>query len=193
MDQLELLRYTILTLESLAIPYMLVGSYASTTYGEPRMTQDIDIVLDLNEARIPEFCRAFPPPQFYLSEPAIRDAVKTRFQFNILHPTSGVKIDVILPRNDEWGREQLRRRRKLAILPDLIGTIASPEDVILGKLWYHSEGGSDKHIRDIVGMLRTTENPIDRDTIQQWVDKLGFQASWATILERLKNEPSGEP
>ncbi len=110
MEQAELIRYAAQTLERLAIPYALVGSWGSGIYGEPRFTRDIDIVLDLNMALVSQFCEAFPNGEFYLSEQAARDAVRTRFQFNVIHPASGNKIDFILTRPESWSATQLERR-----------------------------------------------------------------------------------
>ena len=86
MEQDDLLRLSVETLDRLGVPYLVVGSYACLAYGESRLTQDIDIVIALPERPVPAFCAAFPPPDFYLSEPAVRDAVRTNFQFNVLHP-----------------------------------------------------------------------------------------------------------
>lgn len=185
MEQTELLRHAIDTLERLTIPYMLVGSFASTAYGEPRFTQDIDIVLDLSSAQIPAFCEAFPAPDFFLSEQAVRAAVQTHFQFNVLHPATGNKIDFILPRSDEWGRVQMERRQKVQLLPDRVGVAARPEDVILGKMWYYAEGGSEKHLRDITGILRISGDVVDREDIRQWAEKLGLSEIWEAILRKL--------
>lgn len=183
MIQTDLFRYAINELEQLQLPYMVVGSFASFAFGEPRFTQDIDIVLQLNESDIRRFCDRFPPPEFYLSEAAVRDAVRSRFQFNVLHPTSGNKIDFILPRDDDWGREQLARRRRMKLLPDREGFTASPEDVILGKMWYYSEGGSEKHLRDIAGILRVSGEQVDRSYVESWAVKLGYADIWKKILE----------
>jgi predicted nucleotidyltransferase len=185
-EQTELLRFTLQILEKLGIPYMLVGSFASTTYGEPRFTQDIDIVVELEKANVTEFCNCFPSPEFYVSEAAVRDAVHARFQFNILHTTSGNKIDFLFPKKDEWGRTQLHRRRKTELLPSFFGYAASPEDVILGKLWYHAEGGSDKHLRDIAGMLRISGDSIDRELVRSWAEKMGYAETWQAILDTLE-------
>jgi hypothetical protein len=87
-----------------------------------------------------------------VSEDSVRDAVQRRFQFNIVHTTSGNKIDCIFPRNDVWGKTQLNRRRRETVLPTADAFVASPEDVIIGKLWYYSEGGSEKHLRDIASI-----------------------------------------
>ena len=88
MDQREILQHVLGTLERLAIPHMVVGSFAAYAYGEPRFTQDIDIVLDLPPFAVGLFCAAFPAPEFYVSADAVRDAVRDRFQFNVLHPST---------------------------------------------------------------------------------------------------------
>jgi hypothetical protein len=180
-NQRELLRHVSETLDRLAVPYMLVGSFAGYAYGEPRLTQDIDLVLELPTKSVSPFCAAFPPPDFYLSEPAVRDAIRSRFQFNILHLTSGNKVDCVFPRNDDWGRTQLSRRRRQLILDDLESYLAAPEDVILGKLWYYSEGGSDKHLRDIAGILRVSGDQVDRADVTAWATKLGYLDLWERV------------
>lgn len=185
MEQIELVRYTIDVLERLAVPYMLVGSFASSAYGEPRFTQDIDIVLDLPLDQIPAFCAGFPAPEFSLNESAVREAVQNRFQFNVVHPSSGNKIDMILPRADEWGRVQMERRQRIQLLPDREAVAARPEDVILGKMWYYAEGGSEKHLRDITGILRVSGDDVDRAYISAWSAKLGFTEIWQAILQGL--------
>ena len=166
---------------------MLVGSFASIAYGEPRFTQDIDIVLDLPETSIASFCSAFPAPEFYLDQPGVVDAVRNRFQFNVLHPSSGSKIDFIVARTDEWGREQMRRRQRLLILPGQEAYAAAAEDVIIGKLWYYSEGGSEKHLRDIAGMLRVSGPAIDPEYVGHWAERLGFTEIWQAVLARLSD------
>jgi hypothetical protein len=184
-EQNDILRHAIDALERLTIPYMLVGSIASTAYGEPRFTQDIDVVVDLTPALIPAFCAAFHAPEFYLSEAAVKDAVQARFQFNVLHPGTGNKLDFILPRTDEWGSVQMQRRQRVQLLQDRAGYAARPEDVIIGKMLYYAEGGSEKHLRDITAILRISGDIVDRNDIQQWATKLGILEVWQAIRERL--------
>lgn len=191
MEQADLLRHTVSALEGLNVPYMLVGSFASTVYGEPRFTQDIDIVFDLPSDAIPSFCAAFPPPEFYLSADDVAEAVRARFQFNLLHPGSGNKIDFIIARSDEWGKEQLRRRQRVQILSDQEAYAAAPEDVIIGKLWYYSEGGSEKHLRDIASMLKISGASIDRGYVDFWAKQLGYEEAWQAILTRLRESEKG--
>lgn len=185
MEQVELLRFLLDTLESQRIPYMLVGSLASGVFGQGRLTHDIDVVAALTSENIETFCQAFPGPDFYVSLPAAREAVARQGQFNIIHPSSGNKIDLVLPRQDAWGRSQLQRRREEFILPGRTGFVASPEDVILGKLWYYQIGEHDKHLRDIASMLTVGEVQIDRAYIQHWAQTLGLTEIWDAVLARI--------
>lgn len=186
MDQFELLRYVIETLERLKIPYALVGSFGSGIYGEPRFTRDIEMVVDLTMRDLPGFFASFPNGEFYLSEQAARDAVRDRFQFNVVHPASGNKIDFMLTRDDPWHAGQVSRRRRVDLgtgEQSLSGYVASPEDVILGKLWYYREGGGDRHLRDIAGILRVTGDGVDRAEVERWARQLGYLEVWEAILE----------
>jgi Nucleotidyl transferase AbiEii toxin, Type IV TA system len=195
MEQIELIRLATQTLDTLAIPYAVVGSWGSGIYGEPRFTRDIDIVLDLNLNLVPQFCAAFPNDEFYLSEAAVRDAVRTRFQFNLIHPGSGNKIDFILTRPESWNAGQLERRRRieLRIGPEAFDVyIAAPEDVILGKLWYFAQGGGDRHLRDIAGILRVTGAGVNRAEVERWATKLGYLEIWQQIVAKV-DAPDAPP
>jgi hypothetical protein len=189
-NQAELLRRAIDVLESEQIAYMLVGSFASMAYGEPRLTQDIDIVVDLAAEQLDAFCAAFPAEEYYVSRAAARQAVLRGGQFNVIHPTSGNKVDFMLVRRDDWGRAQLARRRRLTILPELNAYTASPEDVILGKLWYYREGGSEKHLRDIAAMLQVSGELIDKAYVADWARQLGLVDIWEAVLARLREQES---
>ncbi len=118
MEQIDILRHAVEVLERMNVPYLVVGSIAGMAYGEARFTQDIDIVAAFEMKHVGELLAAFPSNEFYLSETAIRDAIQTSFQFNIIHPTSGNKIDFILARKDEWSRVQMTRGRSIRVLPD---------------------------------------------------------------------------
>lgn len=196
MEQLELLKHATQTLDTLSVPYAVVGSWGSGLYGEPRFTRDIDIVFDLPMAAVLKFCAAFPAPDYYLSEDAVRDAVRTRFQFNVIHPSSGNKIDFIMAHKDGWNAGQLLRRRKVELrsgADGFSGYVAAPEDVILGKLWYYSEGGGDRHLRDIAGILRVTGDGVDRAEVERWAKQLGYLEVWQQIIEKVDgpDQPQG--
>jgi len=193
MEQTNILRHVVQTFENLSVPYVVVGSIASMAYGETRFTQDIDIIAALTLSDVPGFLSAFPQDEFYLDENSVRDAIKKNFQFKIIHPSSGQKIDVVLPRKDAWGIGQIARRRAVRILPDKDVMIASPEDVILGKLWYFSMGGGDRHLRDIAGILRVTGEGVDRAEVTRWARELGYLDIWEQILAKVDapDEPPG--
>ncbi|HKD35995.1 MAG TPA: hypothetical protein VKB78_04315, partial [Pirellulales bacterium] len=152
---------------------------------EPRLTRDIDIVVRLAEAQVERLCEAFPDPDFYVSLPAARQAILDLGQFNVIHPTSGYRIDFMVARDDAWGRSQMARRIRKPILPGREAFVAAPEDVIIGKLWYYHEGGSEKHLRDIASMMSISRGQIDLAYIEQWAGRLGFSASWQAVLARL--------
>jgi hypothetical protein len=183
MEQSQILRHAAETLDALAVPYMLVDSCASIAYGETRFTQDIDIVAAFELKHVPGLVAAFPDPEYYLSRPAIEDAIRLSFQFNIIHPTSGNKIDFILPRTGAWATVRMARRRPVRLLPDRDVMTAAPEDVIIGKLWYYSQGGGDRHLRDIAGILRVTGDGVDRADIEHWARRLGYLEIWKAVVE----------
>ena len=88
MEQSELFKYLVTHLEQLDLKYLITGSMATITFGEPRFTNGIDVVVRLSSRDIGQFCKVFPLPEFSLSEEAIREAVRNATQFNIIHPTS---------------------------------------------------------------------------------------------------------
>jgi hypothetical protein len=169
--------------ESRQIPYRVVGSMASMAYGEPRFTNDIDIVAELRDEHIAPLCAAFQAPDFYVSEMAVRNAVSKRSQFNIIHPASGLKVDVIASPDTEFARSEASRSRRLVKQGQYSVWFGSPEDVLLGKLLYYqlSGGVSDKHLRDIGGIIKIQDVKLDKGYIESWVIKLGLQAEWALV------------
>jgi len=187
-EQAELLRHVLHILEEQGLTYLLVGSLASGVYGEPRLTHDIDVVLELRPDQVARLCEEFPAPDYYVSEKAAREAVARGGQFNVIHPASGNKIDFMVARQDAWGRSQISRRRLEQIFPGRRGYTAAPEDVIIGKLWYYREGGSEKHLRDIAGMLQVSGEEIDKQYISHWTEQLALVEEWQLVLDRLRGQ-----
>lgn len=177
--------------ESQGIAYHVVGSMASMVYGEPRFTNDVDMVADIPVEKVPALCAAFPAPEYYLSEQAARNAVLRRFQFNIIHPASGLKVDVFLPPNTEFARSEMIRVKRITSQGEYSAWFGSPEGVLLNKLLYFqlSGGESQKHLRDIGGMIKLQGGKLDRAYIEEWAGKLGVTTEWGKILERLREKP----
>lgn len=188
MKPYELLRMVAQVFESLDIHYFVTGSIASIAYGEPRFTNDIDIVADIKAEHVLELQRRFPAHEFYLSEEAVADAIHSRTQFNIIHPTSGLKVDVILCQDNDFDKNRFKRMRRVRPSADTEANFASPEDVIIKKLDYYRMGGSEKHLRDITGILRISGDKVDRQYIANWAARLGLSEIWDAILRRLGEE-----
>ncbi len=184
MEQDELLRHAARCFVEHGIRYFVTGAVAAIAYGEPRLTNDIDIVADLDEDKIPGLKSCYPTDEFYFDEESARRAVRTRSQFNIIHPGSGLKIDVMITRGDEFDQSRFRRVRRLKPLEDTEVDFASPEDVVLKKMDFYRQGGSDKHLRDIAGILKISADAIDLAYIEAWARKLGLAEIWAAVSKR---------
>ena len=117
-------------------------------------------------------------------EHAARNAVRTSAQFNIIHPGSGLKIDVYVNPNTPYDRARLTRRRRLPLLPDVTAYFASPEDVILYKLLYYRQVESGSHLRDILGILRVSGPELDESYIRGWAERLGLGPLWEQIRKQ---------
>jgi hypothetical protein len=164
-----------------------VGAMATIAYGEPRFTNDIDLVLDLTPELINEFCKSFPDSDYYLSRSAVESAVNNRRQFNIIQTRTSLKVVCILPANS-FDRSDLDRGKRKRVRDDFEAVFAAPEDVILKKLEYYKLGESEKHLRDILGVLKVSSDQIDIDRIEQMAVKLGVTDGWHLVLARLNME-----
>ncbi len=150
----------------------------SRTPWSVRFTQDIDIAVRLGREDVDGLCDAFRDDQFYVSVVAAREAVERLSQFNVLYPSTNNKIDFMVIGNDPWNRSQMERRQRRIIAGLCECYVAAPEDIILGKLIYYREGGSDKHLRDIAGILSTSGEIIDPVYLDKWVTTLGVTQAW---------------
>lgn len=184
MEQPDLLRHVCELLDRLGVAYMVTGSQATIAYGEPRFTNDIDIVADLNPATLELFCDGFPEDDFYLSRLAAEEAVNRRGMFNVIHPCSGLKIDVIIPAAMAYDRQRLARAQRVKVAEDYEALFTTAEDIILKKLDWHRQGGGDRHLRDIAGILKVRRARLDFDYLDQHARLLGLEDSWRDIQSR---------
>jgi hypothetical protein len=188
MDQHELLRHAAETLDRLGIAYFVTGSFAGVIYGEYRMTNDIDVVVDLHLEHLDAFLAAFPPDSFYVDRDSARDAIRTRFQFNVIHKESLTKVDFILAGVSSHDREAMRRVRRIRAAIDYDVSYSSPEDLLLKKLLFHKESGSQKHLRDCVGILKKSRDSMDLSYVERWADWLDVYKYWLEV-QRLAGNP----
>ncbi len=158
---------------------------ASTYYGEPRFTHDVDIVADVERSHVQGLLDAFPVPEFYISDIAVREAVARQEQFNVLHPDSGLKADIIVKSREMSEMTRFGRVRSIQFPQGDSVPVSSPEDLILAKLDFYRIGESQKHLRDIIGVLKTQGNAIDRAYLVQRADQLDLLKLWREV-ERIE-------
>ncbi|HSW37888.1 MAG TPA: hypothetical protein VLL97_00175 [Acidobacteriota bacterium] len=168
----------------LGIEYMVTGSIASSLQGEPRSTHDIDLVIDLSESKARTLSAAFPPPDYYLDEDAVLQAVSSRGMANLIDMQSGDKVDFWLLTEMPFDRSRFNRK----YLEEALGirmAVSSPEDTILMKLrWSKLSGGSEKQFTDAVRVYEVQQENLDHEYLHEWARKLGIEKE----LEELKAE-----
>lgn len=163
--------------------YVIGGSVAAIFYGEPRMTDDVDLVVFLNDADIRRLPEVFPRAEFYVPPEEVIFAEVARSQrghFNIIHMNTSFKADVYPTGRDELNAWAFRNKRPVEYEGETL-VLAPPEYVIVRKLEYFREGGSDKHLRDIRGMLNVSGEQIDRSALDEWIMRRGLQAAWKKV------------
>lgn len=172
-------------LNDAAIPYMVTGSVAGIVYGEPRVTHDVDLVVELDARRAEDFVALFPPEEFYCPpEAVVRAEVlrEARGHFNLIHHATGFRADIYPVGRDALHRWAMSRRRSVEMDHTQVW-VAPPEYVILRKLQYYQEGGSDKHLRDIRSMLELSAPVIDRGELEARISQLGLSEVWRKLSE----------
>jgi hypothetical protein len=173
-------------LNALGVPYMVSGSVAVIIYGEPRLTHDVDLITVLDREHIARLPEAFPAAEFYCPPTEVIELEAAREQrghFNIVHHETGFKADVYLHGRDPLHAWGLARARQLEVEGQLF-VVAPPEYVIIRKLEFYREGGSEKHLRDIRSMLDTSPDAIHRADLEQQIAARGLQESWRRVQER---------
>lgn len=168
----DFLRRLVAHLDAAGIPHMVAGSVASSVHGEPRSTQDLDLVVDPSAAALGALLRALPESEFYVSEEAARQALRSRRQFNVIDLATGWKADLILRKDRPFSLSEFARRQPATVLGAAV-CIASAEDVVLTKLeWAKKGGGSERQLRDVRGILAAHAS-LDTAYLDRWAKELG--------------------
>ena len=186
--QKEFLSQIIKTLSDLKIPYMICGSLGSSLYGEPRATNDIDIVVGGNLKRIIDFVGSFPEQDYYADPDMAEDAFKHQSMFNIIDLNSGWKVDIIFLKDDEYSKIEFSRRKSTNLLGSNV-QIISPEDSILSKLDWSKKGESERQFRDALGVAIVQWDNLDMSYLKEWACNLDIEDLLNTLLtqaEKLK-------
>ncbi len=182
MPEPDLIELFVRPLTDLGIRYLVSGSVASMLYGEPRVTHDIDLVVFLRHNDIARLPIAFPPPEFYVPPPEVIGAEisRERGSFNIIHADSALKADLYAAGRDDMDVWAFRRPTQYSVKGTIIN-LAPAEYVIVRKLEFYREGGSEKHVRDIRSMLAVSGDQIDKSELYEWIQRRGVQEQWQKI------------
>jgi hypothetical protein len=179
----EILRRLAGILDAAAVPYMLTGSLASSLHGTPRSTQDIDIVIAPDEAGLERLLASFPDDRYYVGRETARSAFRRSSLFNVVDLELGWKIDFIFRKPREFSRVEFGRRVPTDVQGVAI-SVATPEDVILAKLEWSKQSGSERQIEDAAGILRAQTGVLDSAYLEQWVESLELRDVWAAAVTR---------
>lgn len=171
-------------LETTGVSYMITGGVASVIYGDPRFTRDVDVVMELNPVEISALASAFDARTFYVPPVEVLQKETSRPEgghFNIIHHETALRADVYLAGDDPLIAWAFDRRIRLEV-GDTEIWVAPIEYVILRKLEYYEQSGSDRHLRDVAMMLRISGDTVNSDVLREWSEHLDLQGT----LERAR-------
>ena len=190
----EVARVTLLVahaLEQMGVPYAVGGSLASSLHGVIRSTLDVDIVADMREEHIQPLVAALSQ-EFYVDDEMMRDALRRRGSFSLIHYETAFKVDIFIRKMRPFDQMQLERRKLSVIIadPEQSVYVLSPEDTLLAKLEWYRLGGevSGQQWRDVLGILKVREGELDLAYLRTWARELQV----TDLLERALNEAGGE-
>lgn len=179
-EQLEFIKLIVSRLSSAGIPHMMTGSMAMSIYAIPRMTRDVDFVVECGPDDAQRITGLFAE-DCYVDEASVRRAVAERSAFNIIHDEWVTKADFIVLKDEEYRRIEFRRRQSVEI-GGLEVSVVRPEDLILSKLVWSGEGASELQLRDAESICASVSD-LDWDYLRTWAGTLGV----AELLERVRS------
>ena len=183
MSQFDLLCAIIAVLNDLRIDHMLVGSHASSFYGEARSTHDIDLVIDLDPTKITDLVSRFDSERYYFSESALREGRLA----NLIDTHTGDKVDCFVLDDDPANRRAFSRRSIQTIM-GLPVALASAEDTILAKLrWSELAGGLPQQLSDVREILRCQEGRLDLDYLHSQAERMELTHILSEFLKETGN------
>jgi hypothetical protein len=159
-------------LERAGIPYMLSGSTAMNFYARPRMTRDVDLVVELGAADVPRLVPLFAE-DFSIDEEEIREALARPSLFNLVHYDTVVKVDCIVRKPGAYRQQEFQRRRAREVEGQRIWVVA-PEDLILSKLHWARDSHSEVQLGDVRNLLEAVP-ALDWPYLERWARELGVE------------------
>ncbi len=190
MNQDDFLKRMAQLLETAGIPFMLAGSHGSSYHGQPRATNDVDLVIDPTAEQLERFL-ALLGDQYYADPQTAREALRRRSLFNVVDFDEGWKADLILRKDRPFSVEELKRRQ-LGTYHGYSVPIASPEDVILTKLEWNNLTPSDRQVKDALNVAVVQGAKLDLAHLRKWAPSLGVADQLEELLreaESLRSKP----
>jgi len=175
-SMIETMRDFIAKVDDLGIDYMVTGSYAMGAYGEIRMTRDVDVIVQLAKKYIKPFVDRFKD-EYYVNEDSIRRAIDRKSMFNIVSQEHGGKIDCIIQKDTEFAHTSFARRYRENVAGVEFWT-TTKEDLIIAKLDWAKDTGSEMQIRDIANL---TASEYDSDYVSDWIMRLDLGEIWKEV------------
>jgi hypothetical protein len=190
LDITGFLRLVLESLEAAGVEYLIGGAIAEWAWGEPRATQDLDIVIKLPVKAAGRLSRELEKRDMLVPVDIILEAMvedRADIPLNAIHMYSGLKADLYLLREGDKLRQSAFQRRVKVDYGPPIGKVYvhSPEDLILYKLMYLGLSGQPKHARDIAAILRAKKDSLDLGYIDEWVTRLGLGPVWKEMLDSM--------
>ncbi len=188
LDIASFLKLVIEALEAAKVEYLIGGAIAEWAWGEPRATQDLDLVVKIPIKAINKLSKELKKRGMLIPAEIIFDSIledRADIPINAIHMYSGLKADLYPVREgDELRQSAFQRREKVDYGPPIGKVyIHSPEDLILYKLMYFGLSQQSKHSRDIAAILKSKKNELDVDYIEQWAAQLGLSSLWKQMLD----------
>ena len=169
-------------LDAAGIPYFVTGSFASSAHGVPRATNDIDIVIAPSRQQLEQLLEQFPESDFATDREDARGALSRTSLFNIVDYASLWKVDFIIKQHTPFDASRFARREIVEIAGVHLYT-ASPEDILITKLWWAKLGESERQIADAAGIIQVQAEKLDLEYIERWVAVLELDPQWAAARE----------
>ncbi|MBX3167180.1 MAG: hypothetical protein KF760_07200 [Candidatus Eremiobacteraeota bacterium] len=182
-DPFDVTAEVVSVLDGLGVDYFVGGSIASALHGEPRYTQDADLVVRLEVPHLEPLVAALQE-HFYVSDTALKEAIRRRTSANLVHFESAFKVDLMISKERPFEKSRFRRRLLMPAGAHQFW-VASAEDMVLVKLEWFRLGGevSEKQWRDVLALLLTSAQ--DRAYLSEWSEQLGvsdlLQRAWTHI------------
>jgi hypothetical protein len=167
-------------LKAAGIPFMISGSLASSFYGEPRATNDLDLIIDPDATRLDRFLDSLPP-QWYVSREAANSALAHRSMFNVIDAESAWKADLFIRKERPFSLKEFSRAIPVTILGSKV-LIVTPEDSVLTKLERSIESDAQRQYRDALCVAVLYRDALDQVYLKQWAKDLGLERILTKLL-----------